>query len=370
MNVAFINENTLGHTSYLPRFVAALRAHPEWECIPHQIDAVPLPPNLRHAERGIRGLGRFGLDWLLTRWRRAASANAARQLSELRATTRIDALVVNTQSVGLDLPDTASGIPAFVALDATFEQLARSPWFAPTRAARWFHPLTLASLRRRERALFRHAAGFLPWSRHVADSLRTEYGVAPQRIHVLPPSMSDPGPPLPRTREDGPTRLLFIGGDFKRKGGPELLEAWRRHLRPAHELDIVTHDDVGAEPGLRVHRGTKAGSPEWLRLWREADVLVFPSHLETFGIVLVEAMAFGVPFVATRVGAASELAGEHRCGRLLDDGSPDAIAAAVRGFDRTHRLQGAEHGRAAFLDGFEIGRNAALLRDLLRQAAR
>ena len=57
MNVAFLNENTLGHTSYLPRFAEALRGRRELGVTPHVFDVLPLPPHLRAAFRGRRGRG-------------------------------------------------------------------------------------------------------------------------------------------------------------------------------------------------------------------------------------------------------------------------------------------------------------------------
>jgi len=365
-NIAFINENTLGHTSYLPRFATAFREHPEWGCIPFQIDAIPLPPELRHAERGIRGLHRLGLDGLITRWRRAASEHAATQLIRLRNEHRIDAVVVNTQSVGLTLPSRAPDLRCLVAMDATFEQLARSPWFGPTRIARWLQPLTLASLRALERRLFRHASLLLPWSQRAADSLIQEYGENPDRIHVLPPSMSDPGLPLPAP-SSGKPRLLFVGGDFRRKGGMELLEAWRSGLRTELDLHLVTRDPVEPEPGLFVHAGVEAGSAAWFDLWRTADLFVFPSHLETFGIVLLEAMAFGVPILSARTGAAEEILEHGRSGVLLEAITPAAITAAVRALiqDRGKRTVLSENERRAFLERFDIQRTARQLARLL-----
>jgi glycosyltransferase involved in cell wall biosynthesis len=365
-NVAFVNENTLGHTSYLPRFAKAFREHPEWGCTPFQIDAIPLPPELRHAERGIRGLHRLGLDGLITRWRRAASKHAAAQLNRLRQAHRIDAVIVNTQSVGLALPTEAPDVRCLVAMDATFEQLARSPWFGPTRIARWLQPITLAVLRAQERRLFRHASLLLPWSHRTADSLIRDYGETSDRIHVLPPSMSDPGRSS-LSPSTGKPRLLFVGGDFRRKGGMELLSAWRSGLRTEMDLHVVTRDPVEPEPGLFVHPGVEAGSDAWFQLWRSADLFVFPSHLETFGIVLLEAMAFGVPILSARTGAADEILEHGRAGVLLDTTTPSAITAGVRELlqDREKRRLLSENGRRAFLERFEIRHTAHQLARLL-----
>jgi len=296
--------------------------------------------------------------------------NAVAKLSELRRSKRIDAIVVNTQSVGLELARLSPGIPYWVALDATFEQLARSPWFRPTTLSGWLHPITLRWLRRRERLLFSSARGFLPWSESVAESLRSEYGVQAQRIHKLPPSLKDPGA-IARVEGEQPAKanLLFIGGDFKRKGGQELVELWDAHFRDKADLHVVTRSKHVPDKKLFVYRGVEAGSVAWRQLWEKADIFVFPSQMETFGIVLIEAMAFGVPSITANTGAAQELLGDGLAGMVL--GSLDAScwqkAIEVLLLDLKLRRRIAGRARERFLRDFELENNARRLSILLHQ---
>lgn len=318
--VAFVNENTLGHGSYLPRFVAELERRPELGIAPRLVNATPLPPGLqRRADFSVRGLRKFGLDFHVARWRRTVSAHARHQIDELRRRERLAAIVVNTQSVALDLADLAAEIPVVVCLDATFAQLARSGWFRMNAVAGWFLPLTLAPIRSRERRLLAAARRLLAWSAPVRDSLLREYGARPERVEILPPSLDLSR--LPRPASDRPPnprpRLLFLGGDFRRKGGAILLDAYRARLAGTAELHLVTQSDIPSEPGVFVHRGIETGSPAWFEQWSKADVFVFPSRLETFGIVLVEALAFRVPVVASTSGAATDLLENGRTGTLL-----------------------------------------------------
>ena len=372
MNVAFLNENTLGHTSYLPRFAEELLRRPELGVKPRVLDALPLPPHLcRLGDTSIRGLRKFGLDFHGTRWRLATSRHLREQLDQLRQREPVDALVVNTQSMGLALDGLPLGLPVFVALDATFTQLARSPWFAPNAPSRWLQPLTLRGLLRRERALFARTTKFLPWSEPVAESLRCDYGVPDWRITVLPPSLTPP----PRRAAQGTNarpQLLFLGGDFFRKGGPQLRACHQRFFTDRCDLHLVTQSDVPAGPGVFVHRGVKAGSEAWLRRWREADVFVFPSRLETFGIVLLEALAFEVPVVASEAGAARSILDGGRFGKLLPEPTPEALKQALDEVlaDPVQARERSRLGREHFEGNFDLATNTAKLAGWLLAASR
>ncbi len=362
MEAAFLNENTLGHTSYLPRFAAELARRPELGVTAHVLDALPLPPDLaRLGDTSVRGLRRFGLDLHGTRWRVAASRHLRRQLDDLRRREDIGAVVVNTQSMGLELEGLPPGMPVFVALDATFKQLADSPWFAPNAPSRWLQPLTLRGLLRRERELFARATKFLPWSQPVAASLRRDYGVSDGRIAVLPPSLT----PARRTVRPANARpqILFLGGDFQRKGGPLLRDTFHRHFADRCDLHIITRSEVPPGPGIFVHRGVEAGSAAWSERWQAADVFVFPSRMETFGIVLLEALAFEVPIVSSDAGAARSILGDGAYGCLLPALTDEAVRAALHGV-----LSSPGEARAKALEGrhrfgrdFDLGKNTGTL---------
>ncbi len=373
MTVAFLNENTLGHTSYLPRYAAEFTRRPELGVAPRLIDALPLPAHLKRLGDGsIRGLRRFGLDFHATRWRVATSRHLREQLERLQRRERIDAVVVNTQSMGLELTALDPAIPILVGLDATFTQLANSPWFAPNSASRWLQPLTLRGLLRRERQLYSRVTRFLPWSEPVRNSLVTEYGVDPGRISVLPPSMAAPS----RRSERDPGRaarrsqILFVGGDFIRKGGPLLMECHQRFLAERADLHLVTHGEVPSAAGVTVYRKLAAGSEAWRRRWTEADVFVFPSRLETFGIVLLEALAFEVPVVSSRAGAADSILENGALGDLLPALTVDALWRAIAGIldDPPAARRRAVQGRLRFDRDFELGGNAARLAGWIQES--
>ncbi len=369
-HVAFVNENTLGHASYLVPLVRGLEERPDLGIVPHLVNAVAAGESgCWWGDFSVRGLRRWGLDFHGTRWRLAVSRHVRAEIERLRATTKLDAIVVNTQSVGLYLDELASEIPTYVALDATFAQLSRSAWFAPNRLSRWMLPVTVGYLRRLERRLLARAAGFLPWSGLAAHSLAQEYGIEKERIHQLPPSVA-PQPDRRQWPGNARPRIFFLGGDFKRKGGPALLESYRRFLADQFDFHVMTQTTLAPVPGVVFHRGIAAHTPEWRRCWQEADVFVFPSTLETFGIVLLEALAFQVPVVSSDAGAAREILDDGRAGLLLSAVTPESIASAVKQvMDDPRETQiRVAHGCRRVAEQYALPANAERLAHVLRHS--
>jgi len=368
VKVAFINENTLGHASYLLPFVNELRRRPELGITPVLMNATPLPARLAfRASFSIRGLRKWGLDFHNSRWRMAVSRYVRDQLVPLVDRSQIDAIVVNTQSVALALAEITRRAPVFVCLDATFHQLSGSHWFAPNAASRFFLPMTTAVLRNRERKILERASGLFAWSEGVRSSLISDYGCDPERVTVLPPSTNLHNRSRKQPKNDRP-QILFIGGDFRRKGGNVLMDCYRRWFSTTCDLHVVTQSCIEGGPGIYIHRDIAPYSDAWFERWHAADVFVFHSALETFGIVLVEALAFEVPVISADVGAARFVLAEGNAGCLLRCQSDETISSEVLAealtrvlLDRAETRQRSTAGRKQVEELFDLSRNTERL---------
>lgn len=133
-------------------------------------------------------------------------------------------------------------------------------------------------------------------------------------------------------------RLLAVGLLAEKKGMAPLIDALarRRDGRPV-VLDIVGDGPEAAQLGRQARMLELADTvrfrglverTEVARLMSEADLFVLPSLVETFGVALVEALAAGLPVVATDVGVARELVDE-RAGVVVPPGDVDALAAGI-----------------------------------------
>ncbi len=222
-----------------------------------------------------------------------------------------------------------------------------------------------------KRAIFKRvygtAVGLVGWSNWAKQSFVDDYGYREEHVAVIPPGV-DVEQFLPGDRDHALPRILFVGGDFERKGGALLLDVFRRRLRGRAELILVTRDAVQPQPGVTVHHGIRANSPELRELYATSDLFVLPTLADCFSLVLMEALAAGMPVVASRVGGIPDIVLDGKTGHLLNAGDGDALGDAIEALvtdtNRRHRM--GEQGRADALRRFDACENARRLFEFVR----
>ena len=135
---------------------------------------------------------------------------------------------------------------------------------------------------------------------------------------------------------DGPF-FIYSGGHSQRKNIPALLEAWKI-VSPRHpELQLVLAGPQGLKTLTQKHEVPRVVAPGYINrdvlpsLMRASRALIFPSIYEGFGMPPQEAMAMGVPVIASQAGGAvPEVVAD--AGVLASDGSAEAIAQAIETF--------------------------------------
>lgn len=235
----------------------------------------------------------------------------------------------------------ATDYAAFI--DATSLQKARE-W------PKWQgHRIDLSARLEIERAYYRSATAVFSAGHGGAQSVIMDYGVAPERVLVVGAGV-DPvplGESPPVDREE--ISVLFIGSDFERKGGADLLAAISG-LRAAGLP--ITCDVVGpsADPApslawCRWH-GWVSDGQQMAELFRAADMFSLPARHEPFGRVVLEAMSHGLTPVVTDVNELGRLVDHNRTGLVVPPGDPHALAEAIRVLARDENLR-ARLGEAA-----------------------
>lgn len=218
--------------------------------------------------------------------------------------------------------------------------------------------------------VFQQAHRACAWSHWAADSLVRDYGVDPDSVAVVPPGVDTTRwSPVARSSR-GPLKVLFVGGDFHRKGGRDLLAAVAQLPRGTCEVTVVTRSRVDRADHVRVLTDAQPNSPELIDEFRAHDVFAMPSRAEAFGIAAVEAAATGLPVVATRVGGLPDIVEDGRTGFLVQPGDVGALR------DRLERLMSPDlriaMGHAARRHAerhFDAERNAGRILHYLRQAS-
>jgi glycosyltransferase involved in cell wall biosynthesis len=152
------------------------------------------------------------------------------------------------------------------------------------------------------------------------------YGVDLEQWHPA-------GPQLRPAR--GPVRFLFAGHISVRKGLPLLLEAWRRAGLADAQLELVGSWHLSDRSRKELPKGVSYlghRSPEELRAaYQGADVFVFPSYFEGYGLAVLEAMACGLPVLASDAGGAADVV-DDTCGRIFPAGNLDMLIDHLREF--------------------------------------
>ncbi len=157
------------------------------------------------------------------------------------------------------------------------------------------------------------------------ETLKLLFGDAVyQKANVCYPFMEAKVNSSPETNLKG-CRFLFVGTQFEIKGGAALLRAFQKVYKkePSARLDVVTHLPekfqtlVESCPGIHVHEASLAREAVHERFMKNADVLVHPTYLDSFGMVVLEALAHGLAIIGTDVYAMREMVRDGENGALL-----------------------------------------------------
>jgi starch synthase len=260
--------------------------------------------------------------------------------------------------------------PSVLYVDCTHKQSARGwPAWNPLQGralSRWYE---------RERVQYTRAEHIFAFSEATRRSLIEDYAVPAARVTVVGAGANITSMPeiSQRASPDEPPTILFVGNDFVRKGGPELLEAFGRvrDVVPDARLVVVgTPHAIPAQDGVVV-LGRVRDRSALEALYLQASVFCLPTHFEPFGLALLEAMASGLACVTT--DACAEIV-DAEIGYVVPPGDvdalTDALVAALTDRDGTARRGAAGRERVERHYRWEqvVERMAPVLEQQLRSA--
>jgi glycosyltransferase involved in cell wall biosynthesis len=248
------------------------------------------------------------------------------------------------------------------------------------------HEPTHGGVREREGAVLSAAASVVTTSAWTRRALVELYSLSADRVHVAEPGTDTAGFAQGTTTGGA---LLSVGAVIPGKGHDVLLDALalladrRWHCLcvgslerdPAYVASLRRRVLDGGLEG-RVRFSGPQTTAALARSYRAADVLVLPSRAETYGLVVTEALARGLPVVASEVGGVPEAlghgAGGIRPGLLVPPDDPgvlrDALRAWLEDADLRRRLRSTARERRASLTRWST--TTAVVADVLAGAAR
>lgn len=221
------------------------------------------------------------------------------------------------------------------------------------------------------RTVLRKAARVVVLSRHWRDEVRRIEPAARTAIVGNPVAVPAALPGLRRAART----VLFLNWLHREKGVLDLVRAMPAVLRavPQARLVLAGSGDSGALLELARALGVAQSLrlPGWVEgsekdaLLREADVLVLPSYYEGLPMGVLEAMARGVPVIATPVGGIADLIDDRVNGLLVEPGQPGALARAIiailtdpalgrRLREAAHREVRSRYSTASVLEALEV----------------
>ena len=193
--------------------------------------------------------------------------------------------------------------------------------------------------RQRLRFLFdrwcaRRAALFVPFSNWAGDILKADCGVPAERVHPINVGLDlELWPFIPKADRPVSARpqILFVGGNFVRKGGDLLLQVYQQHFANQADLHLVTKEPPEKlPPGVQVYTDLNANDPRLRQLYDESDLFVLPTRADVSSWVAMEAMATGRPVIATRMGGIPDIVRQGETGFLIEPDDAVALAEAMR----------------------------------------
>jgi len=196
---------------------------------------------------------------------------------------------------------------------------------------------------------------------HPRRTLRVYNGVDLGRFRPSPPR---------KRGADSPMTVGIAGRLVKGKGADVLLESIRR-MSDGSVTALLAGDGpqrrslemLAKRLGIASRVAFVGIQSDMASFWRRCDLAVAPSHAplaESFGLAAVEAMASGLPIVASRNGALPEIIADARTGTIVPEADPVALAAALDAYAMNPQLRAEQglNGRADCEHRFDINRCA------------
>ncbi len=199
---------------------------------------------------------------------------------------------------------------------------------------------------------------FFPFSQWAAQTLVQECGVPAEQVHPIHVGLDLEILPLRSWSLPEMLQILFVGGDFVRKGGDLLLDVYCRHFANIADLHLVTNAPPSDLPAsVFVYTGLRPNDPCLRQLYADAEPFTPPTGADVSSWVAMEAMATGRPVVTTRSGGIPDIVRDGQTGFVIAPNDGTALTDRMRAplCDPALRCRMGATGRAVVEQDFNAG---------------
>ena len=160
----------------------------------------------------------------------------------------------------------------------------------------------------------------------LTNILLNKLSVPKKKIAILPNSITYSLSNItPKQKKHIPLKLLFVGRNDPKKGFNFLLNT----LKDIHNISLDVIGFNREDKDNITYHGTIKDKNIIASFYKKNDILVLPSYSEGMATVLLEAMSYGMPCIATYIGASSELVIDNKTGWLIKPGRKDLLIEAI-----------------------------------------
>lgn len=288
----------------------------------------------------------LSLNWTL----RGALVTKLRIQALERRGKKFDAALFHHQVLTMMLGKFSQRIPYIISTGVTpLQHDAYGYWYAKKKIPfeRLLHTVKQIPIRRSyEKARF-----VLPFSEWTKRSIVEDYKVDAKKVITVPPGVNLEYWVRPRDKHTGAhaPQILFVGGDFLRKGG-DILTAIAQKDEFSHcHFHFVTHSYTGpTAANIFVHTQIAPNSDYIRALYSQADIFVLPTRADFSPWAIVEAMSQRIPVIATNSGSINELIRDGVTGYIV----PVEDRVAIE--DRLRKLLASPDTRQRFGDAARL----------------
>ncbi|BAY93091.1 MULTISPECIES: glycosyltransferase family 4 protein [unclassified Tolypothrix] len=224
-----------------------------------------------------------------------------------------------------------------------------------------------------EKRVFDAASQIVTWSEFAKQSVIEDYDINENKVIVIPPGVNLSALESDNNSADKNSdncNILFVGGDFKRKGGHDLLKVFLENFSNIAILHIVTKEAIEcSHHRVRVYNNISAYTPEWKSLYQQADIFVMPTYSEGLPQVFMEAMGFSLPIIATNLPQMKEVIINDVTGFMIHPGNKNELAKMLKILVENPilRIEMGRKGKQIAQLKFDIHKNCSHLESIFKE---